>query len=87
MITPYGVYAMEEMRLEVDILGITPMEVIVAATKTASEALGIQDKVGTIERGKVADLLIVKENPVENISVLENKENILHVIKEGKLVR
>ena len=78
---------MGEMKLMVDVLGMTPMEAIVAATKTSSEALGIQDKVGTIEKEKIADLLIVKANPVENIDSLGNKDNILHVIKEGKLIR
>jgi imidazolonepropionase-like amidohydrolase len=86
-ITPFGEYGMGEMKLRVDVLGMTPMEAIVSATKTASEALGIQDKVGTIEKGKIADLLIVKANPVENIDSLGNKDNILHVIKEGKLIR
>ena len=86
-LTPYGKYNIGELKLMVDILGLTPMQVIVSATKIGAEALGIEDKVGTVEEGKLADLLIIKENPAEDISVLLNKENIEHVIKEGKLIR
>lgn len=86
-VTPYGQFNLGEIKLLVDILGLTPMQAIVSATKIGAEALGIADKVGTVEKGKSADLLIIKGNPAENISVLMNKENIEHVIKEGKLIR
>ena len=86
-VTPYGKYNIGELKLMVDIFDFTPMQAIASATKIGAEALGIEDKIGTVEEGKLADLLIIKGNPAENISVLLNKENMEHVIKEGKLIR
>lgn len=83
--TPYGKYNVGEIRLLVNILGMTPLEAITSATKFGAEACGIGDKVGTIEKGKLADLLVIQKNPTTNIDVLLNKENIKYVIKEGNL--
>ncbi|HOJ87735.1 MAG TPA: amidohydrolase family protein [Pseudothermotoga sp.] len=76
-----------EIVLLVERIGMTPMEAIVAATKNAAEAVGLSGITGTIEQGKLADLIVVKENPLENIRVLAEKEKIAMVFKEGKLVR
>ncbi|GLO64558.1 MULTISPECIES: amidohydrolase family protein [Oceanobacillus] len=65
--------------------GMTPMEAIIASTKTAAECLGWEDKVGTIEEGKLADIIIVNGNPLEDINLLANNENIKTVIKDGKI--
>jgi len=50
--------------------GFHPLEVIRAATLSGAEALGIDDKVGSIEVGKLADILVVNENPLKNLKVL-----------------
>ncbi len=63
--------------------GLTPMEAIVATTKTASEVLGLEKKIGTLEKGKVADLIVVNGNPIDDMSLLQKKQNILAVMKEG----
>ena len=47
------------------------MEAIIAGTKRAAESLGWQDKIGTIEEGKFADLVISKEDPLKDIKSLE----------------
>lgn len=64
--------------------GMTPMEAIVSATKTAAEACGLKD-LGTIKEGKIADLIVVDGDPLKNISVLQDKENIQVVIKDGRV--
>lgn len=64
-------------------LGLSPLEAITASTKTASEVLGIEKRIGTLENGKVADLIVMKGNPLLDISLLQNKENILAIMKEG----
>ncbi len=68
-------------------IGMTPMEAIVATTKTAAECLGWQDRVGTVQAGKLADLVIVKTNPLADIRSLEKPDNIAVVVKDGKIVK
>ncbi|MBB4823301.1 imidazolonepropionase-like amidohydrolase [Sporosarcina luteola] len=65
--------------------GMTPMETIVASTKTAAECLGWEDRLGTLETGKLADLIIVKGNPLEDIHSLANNDVIQVVVKDGKV--
>ncbi|MBT2217690.1 amidohydrolase family protein [Virgibacillus dakarensis] len=65
--------------------GMTPMETIVASTKTAAECLGWEDKLGTIEQGKLADIIVVKGNPLEDIDSLANNDTIQIVMKNGKI--
>mgnify|MGYP003307481098 FL=1 len=60
--------------------GMTPMEAIVSATKIGSELLGIEDKLGTIEIGKTADIIAVKGDPIKDITVLQN---VSFVMKNG----
>jgi len=72
--------------LLVGVLDMTSLEAITAATKHGAEACGIGDKVGTVEKGKLADLLVVKKDPVSDINGLLDKENVRYVIKDGKFV-
>ena len=65
--------------------GMSPMDAIVASTKTAAECLGWEDQVGTLEAGKLADIIIVKGDPLEDIHSLSNNDNIQVVIKDGKV--
>ena len=76
-----------EIKLLVERVGMTPREALLAATKVAAEAIGLKDKVGIIERGKLADLIVVEGNPLDNINVLLNKDNIKLVIKDGKVIK
>lgn len=64
--------------------GMKPMEAILAGTRNAAELLGVDGDVGTIEPGKVADLVAVEGNPLEDIRVLQSPIFVLH---EGKIVR
>ncbi|MDA0986192.1 MAG: amidohydrolase family protein [Bacteroidetes bacterium] len=64
--------------------GLTPIEAIQSATINAAELLGWQDKIGTIEQNKFADIIAVKGSPLENISILEN---ICFVMKGGVVVK
>ncbi len=68
-------------------VGMSPMDAIVATTKVAAECLGWQDKVGTIEPGKLADVIVVKTDPLADIKSLENVDNIRLVVKDGCVVK
>lgn len=60
--------------------GMSEMEAIRSATVVASELLGIDDKLGTIESGKIADIIAVTGNPVKDITSLQS---VVFVMKEG----
>lgn len=80
-IAPMGDNAVE---LEIQVkAGRLPMDVIVSATRINAEALGLEHDLGTIQPGKLADLLVVNGDPLEDISVLRDKKNITRVFKDG----
>lgn len=68
-------------------IGMDPMEAIVAGTKRAAESLGLDSEVGTLEAGKLADVVLSKKNPLEYIKTLGNPDNIVLVIKDGVIVK
>lgn len=65
----YGFAYIREMELLRE-AGFHPLEVIRAATLNGAEALGMEDQIGTVEVGKLADFVILEENPLENLKVL-----------------
>ncbi len=84
-VVPHGLN-LEELRFLCDI-GMSPEEAIMAGTKHAAECLGMDDKIGTIEKGKFADIIISKKDPIAYIKSLGNPDNIVMVIKEGKIIK
>jgi imidazolonepropionase-like amidohydrolase len=66
-------------------IGLTPMEAILAGTRTAAECLGMEDQIGTLEVGKLADLIMVDGNPLSDIAVLEDKSKINLVMQNGEI--
>lgn len=73
---------LEELQLLKE-AGLTNMQIIIAATKHAAEICSVNHEVGTIERGKIADLFIVEGNPLEDLECIYN---VKMVIKEGCIV-
>lgn len=67
-------------------LGMTPMAAIVSATKTAAHAVGLGDQIGTVEEGKIADIILVDGDPLTNIEVLYTEDKIQLVMKEGEII-
>jgi imidazolonepropionase-like amidohydrolase len=74
-----------ELELYVRMIGMSPEEALLTATRNAADALGRLDDLGTIEEGKIADLVVVEGNPLEDIKILQNPSNIRVVMKEGKI--
>jgi imidazolonepropionase-like amidohydrolase len=71
-----------ELRLLVD-SGFTALEAITVGTRNSALAMGIEDKVGTLEPGKLADILILNKDPLQEITILEEKNNISTIIKSN----
>ncbi len=84
-VMPHGTN-LRELGLMVNV-GLSPMEAIVATTKVAAECLGWQDRIGTLERGKLADVIVAATDPLAAIRSLERTENIVLVMQEGKVVK
>ncbi|MBT5580675.1 MAG: amidohydrolase family protein [Acidimicrobiaceae bacterium] len=78
---PHG-QNLRELGLMVD-AGLTPTQALVATTKTAAELLGVEDDLGTIQEGKLADLVVVDGDPLD---VSQLQANICGVYKSGELV-
>jgi imidazolonepropionase-like amidohydrolase len=70
------------LRLLVD-CGFTPMQAIQAATRVSAQASGLGDRIGTVEPGKRANLVVLGADPTTNIS---NTTSIRFVVKAGRLV-
>jgi len=63
--------------------GMSPMQAIIASTKTAAECLGLAQEIGTLERGKYADLLVMDGDPLADISLFDRQERLAMVMKGG----
>ncbi|MCP4023671.1 MAG: amidohydrolase family protein [Desulfobacteraceae bacterium] len=85
--TPFNFHG--KNRIEIPLLvrhGLSPMEALIAATKTASQVLGMENEIGTIEVQKKADLVLVKGNPIDDIDILFKPDVIVQVMKDGQLI-
>jgi hypothetical protein len=80
--TPHGPAIHREMELMVE-AGMRPFDVLVGATRIAADVMGRGDKVGTLSKGKLADLVLVNADPVVNI---RNTQKIYKVMKAGRWV-
>ncbi len=75
-----------ELELMQQRIDMTAMETIVAATSAAAEALLIDDQTGTIACGKTADLLVVDGDPLADITILQDRANLLGIFRNGRLL-
>src|SRR5262245_13737256 len=80
--TPHGTYA-DELTFFVKDVGLTPLEVITCATRTGAEIMGRDKEFGSLEVGKLADILIVDGDVLEDISLLSEHDKLIVVIKGG----
>lgn len=84
---PYGKMHAKEPEILVRYGGYTPLEAISACTKENAYAVGLESQLGVLEAGKLADLIILKKNPLADIRVLQDRDNLALVIKDGKRVK
>jgi imidazolonepropionase-like amidohydrolase len=79
---PHGDYA-KELSFFVNYVGLTPLEVITCATRTGAEIMGRGHEFGTLEPGKLADVLIVDGDVVRDIRLLEDRSRFVAVMQGG----
>jgi imidazolonepropionase-like amidohydrolase len=84
--TPYGELHAKELEIFVNHGGFTPMEAIVAATRDNAYAIGLEGQVGEIAAGKLADIIVLKKDPIADITILQGGRHLSCVIKDGKIV-
>jgi imidazolonepropionase-like amidohydrolase len=75
----FGYLEIEQMVL----FGMTEMQALISSTRTSADLNGVADQLGTVEEGKLADLVVISGNPLENIS---NIRKVKMVIKDGNMV-
>jgi len=74
-----------ELGLKAQVLGAH--EAILSATRTNAELFGMADRIGTVEAGKLADLILVDGNPIDDIGVLQDAAKVVLVMREGQVFK
>ena len=85
-VMPYGELHGNEAEVMVKHGGYTPMEAIVANTRDNAYAVGLEGELGEIQPGKLADLLILDADPLQDITVLQGGKHLTAIIKDGRRV-
>ena len=85
-ITPYGDWHYREMEVFVKHLGLSTLEAIKCCTQYGSLALRMKDQVGTLQAGRLADLIVVDGDPSRDITVLGRRDKLRMVMLGGKSV-
>ncbi len=63
------------------------MDVLLSATRVNAEIMRLDDQIGTVEAGKIADLLVVRGNPLKDLCVFQDTDNLRVIMKEGREVK
>jgi imidazolonepropionase-like amidohydrolase len=81
---PHGEYA-KDIQCFVEVAGFSPLEAIGCATKSGAELMRMSDRIGTLEKGKLADLVVIDGDPLKDIRILQDRSK-LSVMKGGAFV-
>jgi imidazolonepropionase-like amidohydrolase len=84
--TPHGQNA-KDLEYFVTLIGMTPMEALVSATRLGGEIMGRAHELGQIRAGYLADLILVDGDPLKDVRLLQSREKILSVMKGGDFYR
>jgi imidazolonepropionase-like amidohydrolase len=86
LFTPHGTYA-RDLWLFVKILGFSPMETLVAATRLGGELMGRPGELGVVREGALADLLLIDGDPLAQIDILQDRRAIAMIMKDGAILK
>ncbi|MDC8833062.1 amidohydrolase family protein [Alteromonas gilva] len=76
-----------DLELWVEHFGYTPAEALHAATQLGGQLMGMADEIGLVKEGYLADLLLVDGDPTKDVSIMQNKQNIVMIMQEGRLYK
>lgn len=83
---PHGTNA-RDLEYLVKYVGMTPKEALIAATKYGGELMMRSHELGLLKEGYLADVILVDGNPIENLSLLQDPQKILLVVKDGEIFK
>lgn len=84
--TPHGTYA-KDLEYFVDMLGLSPMDTIISATRWGGEIMKQPDELGQIKEGFLADIILVDGDPLKDIKVFQDHSRILGIMKDGEFYK
>ena len=82
--TPQGTNA-RDLEHFVKLFGYTPTEALLSATRVGGELMAMGDELGQVKEGYLADLLLVRGNPVQDVALLQHQHNLAMIMKDGAL--
>ena len=85
-ITPYGEWHWRELQVFVEALGLTPEQALACATREGARAMGLEGEIGTLEVGRLADIIVVKGDVTRDVTLLGREGGVSHVFKGGVAV-
>ncbi|MEC7879044.1 MAG: amidohydrolase family protein [Actinomycetota bacterium] len=85
-LTPYGHWHARELEIFVEVLGLSEIEAITTATKNGAWTMRMEDHLGTLEEGKLADVIIIDGDVTSDITMLNDKSRLNEVISRGSRV-
>ena len=85
-ITPYGDWHFREMGLFTEHLGLTPLQSIACATEAGAKIFGLENELGCIEAGYIADLVLVAGDLEQDLNLMGQRDNIRAIFKSGKKI-
>ena len=68
----------------VNLLGFSPMDAILSATKLGGEIMMMGNELGQVKPGYLADLILVDGNPLANVKILQDADKLLAIMKDGQ---
>jgi imidazolonepropionase-like amidohydrolase len=83
---PHGTNA-RDLQYFVDYIGMTPIEVLVSATRYGGELMMMPDELGQIREGYLADIILVDGNPLADLTILQDPKKITLVMKDGDIFK